>query len=88
MIFKYWPSCAMISEIVNAIYFTIIVYCHSLHMTQSTTMITTYSTYLYFREVGELVVSIIQARGLEPDQVTGTLDSYVKLWLTPGHPNK
>ena len=36
-----------------------------------------------FREVAELVVSVIQARDLETNQVTGTLDSYVKVWLTP-----
>ena len=36
-----------------------------------------------FREVGELVVSVIQARDLEESDVTGTLDSYVKLWITP-----
>lgn len=41
-----------------------------------------------FRGAGELIVSVIQCRGLEPDQVTRTLDSYVKIWLTPGHPNK
>ena len=31
----------------------------------------------------ELVVSVIQARGLEPNRVSGTLDSYVKVWITP-----
>ena len=29
------------------------------------------------------MVSVIQARDLEPNQVTGTLDSYVKVWLAP-----
>ena len=36
-----------------------------------------------FRDAQELVVIIIQARDLEPNQVTGTLDSYVKVWLCP-----
>ena len=35
------------------------------------------------REVGELVVSVIQGRDLEVSEVTGTIDSYVKVWLTP-----
>ena len=29
------------------------------------------------------MVSVIQARDLEANDVTGSLDSYVKLWLAP-----
>ena len=36
-----------------------------------------------FREVSELVVSVIQGRDLETNEVTGTLDSYVKVWISP-----
>ena len=39
-----------------------------------------------FREAAELVISVIQAKDLEPNRVTGTLDSYVKIWVTP-HPS-
>jgi len=42
----------------------------------------------YDGDAGELIVSVIQARGLEPDQVTGTLDTYVKLWLIPSADSK
>ncbi len=38
--------------------------------------------------MGELVVSVIQAKDLETSPVTNTVDSYVKLWLSPGPENK
>jgi hypothetical protein len=39
----------------------------------------------YVREYEELVITVIQARDLERDQVTGSLDSYVRVSLTPQH---
>ncbi|KAI0208750.1 hypothetical protein LSAT2_006546 [Lamellibrachia satsuma] len=42
----------------------------------------------YDREVSELVVSVIQARDLEASEVTGSLDSYVKVSLTPHRDGK
>lgn len=37
----------------------------------------------YDREVSELIVSVIQAKDLEVNEVTGTVDSYVKVNLAP-----
>ena len=40
--------------------------------------------YIYtFREVSELVVSIIQARDLTANQYTGSLDTYIRGVLLP-----
>lgn len=39
-----------------------------------------------FSEVAELVVSVIQGKDLEVNEVTGTVDTYVKVCLTP-HPD-
>ena len=47
-----------------------------------------FSIILCFREVSELVVSVIQARDLEASEVTGSLDSYVKVSLTPHRDGK
>lgn len=42
----------------------------------------------YDREVSELIISVIRARDLEPNEVTRSLDSYVKLWLSPSREGK
>ena len=42
----------------------------------------------FFREVSEFIVSVIQARDLEASEVTGSLDSYVKVTLTPHRDGK
>ena len=45
--------------------------------------------FLYnFREVSELVISIIQARDLTPNQYTGTLDTYIRGTINPDTDNK
>lgn len=38
---------------------------------------------IFSREVSELIVSVIQAKDLEVNEVTGTVDSYVKVNLAP-----
>ncbi|XP_013416638.1 synaptotagmin-12 [Lingula anatina] len=40
------------------------------------------------REVSELIVSVIQARDLEVNEVTGTVDTYVKVNLAPDSDSK
>ncbi|KAK2180067.1 hypothetical protein NP493_457g01048 [Ridgeia piscesae] len=42
----------------------------------------------YDREVSEFIVSVIQARDLEANEVTGSLDSYVKVLLSPHRDGK
>lgn len=42
----------------------------------------------YFREVSELVVSIIQARDLTANQYTGTLDTYIRGIILPDSDSK
>ena len=37
----------------------------------------------YFREVSELIISIIQARDLTPNQYSGTLDTYIRGIILP-----
>ena len=38
---------------------------------------------VFFREVSELVISIIQARDLAPNQYSGTLDTFIHGVLLP-----
>ena len=40
------------------------------------------------REVSELIISVIQAKDLETNPVTNTVDSYVKLWVSPSSEGK
>lgn len=39
--------------------------------------------FFHFREVSELIISIIQARDLSPNQYSGTLDTYIRGILQP-----
>lgn len=47
-----------------------------------------FSVLLLFREVNELIISIIQARDLTPNQYSGTLDTYIRGVVLPDQDTK
>lgn len=43
---------------------------------------------MWHSETNQLIVSVIQAKDLEKNDVTATIDSFIKLWLSPDTDNK